>query len=495
MKSFNLVNKPWIPLRNGMSVSLKEVFSNLDLPFIEATPTETVSIFKLILAIAQSACVVSSEDYEDLDTEQLAQQCLAYVDRWSDRFDIYHLTQPFLQFPQLVDAPQKPFHAYSIDSIGSKQKSGVNSQQFKFDFTDAEIARFLLLQQGFCLGGKGVNTKISLSEGFSKGSSGCIGTNQGRKGFLHSFLIADTLIESILINLFSTDEIAEFKQFPEGLGVAVWEDMPTSELCPAATKLQNSMMGRLIPMNRFCLIKDDGFSVIQGLTHLDYKQGLVDPSVSIKTVKNDFKVIDCNSEVQGWRHADAILSFLDNNQSDTLNLQVQHGLFHAKEKKLGSVTLISLGTQIGFNAGEQYMSGKDDHVFSAVQIHPRKINSEFYSNLKAEWLALKDIAKELKSAVIKFYLKVGSDLSNATDRSNSSLRAFWAEIDHHYQDIVSACEDLNDSGFDKRVALRNQILAIARQIYTDLQPISARSIEAWARSKPNLHHFKLGESA
>src|SRR5690606_13988506 len=100
---------------------------------------ETISIFKLILAIAQSACVVNSEDYEDLDAEQLAQQCLAYLDRWSDRFDIYHPTQPFLQFPQLVDAPQKPFHAYSIDSIGSKQKTGVNSQQFKFEFTDAEI--------------------------------------------------------------------------------------------------------------------------------------------------------------------------------------------------------------------------------------------------------------------------------------------------------------------------------------------------------------------
>lgn len=497
MKSFNLTSSDWIPLQNGKLISLFDAFADTTQENLGGTPLEAISILKLLLAIAQSACKVDDYDYEEMTISDFSEKCRLYLTKWKDHFDLYDPIQPFLQFPQLngFNVESKNLRLYSNHGIGSKVNKGLNHHQFDIEFDDAEIARILLLQQGFCMGGKGVNTSIKLSPTLpSKGVTGCIGTNQGRKGFLHAFMFGENLLTTLFINLLTTEEIDGLKQFRDGLGVAVWEDMPISENCSSADRLSNSLMGRLIPMNRFCLLSDGGIKIIEGIRHQDYSVGLVDPSVTLRsTVKNsgiEYKVIESNVSKQGWRSTDSILSFLDLNDSGLLNIQVKHGLFHAKEKGLEKTALVTLGTQIGFQTGEQYMGGNDDYVHSLIYLNAKQINSEFYSNLKVEWLKLSELVDQVSKGVYAYYKLTGIENKDIlSERTNLVTQGLWANISNHYQSLADSCLNNEKNSMENRYSAREKIVSLADQAYESIQPELTKKLQAWVKCKPYLKKY------
>lgn len=53
--SFNLIDEKWIPTVDKGLVSLKQVFSDREIKQLGGSVIEKLSIFKLLLAIAQSA--------------------------------------------------------------------------------------------------------------------------------------------------------------------------------------------------------------------------------------------------------------------------------------------------------------------------------------------------------------------------------------------------------------------------------------------------------
>ena len=67
--------------------------------------------------------------------------------------------------------------------------------------------------------------------------------------------------------------------------------MPKGEQCETANVLQNSLMGRLLPLSRFCLLNDKGLHYSEGITHLDYKSGMIDPSVAMNPSTKPPKVL------------------------------------------------------------------------------------------------------------------------------------------------------------------------------------------------------------
>ena len=54
-KSFNLIDKPWIPVSLRGEVSLLQVFTDVSIKELSGTVLENLSIFKLLLAISQAA--------------------------------------------------------------------------------------------------------------------------------------------------------------------------------------------------------------------------------------------------------------------------------------------------------------------------------------------------------------------------------------------------------------------------------------------------------
>mgnify|MGYP000423271762 CR=1 FL=1 len=94
-----------------------------------------------------------------------------------------------------------------------------------------------------------MDNSITLTPGYQgKSATGKSGPAVASKGLLHSFLLSNDLWHSLWLNLLSQEQIAAAKVFPAGVGTAPWEVMPMGEACTTAQQLQQSLMGRLVPL-------------------------------------------------------------------------------------------------------------------------------------------------------------------------------------------------------------------------------------------------------
>lgn len=108
---FDLVDEPWLPvrLRDGTSreVGLRQALVGaheivgLDIEF----PTQEPALLRLLLAVCYRALQgpVDDEAWEALwSAASLPEDAFSdYLDRWRDRFDLFHPTTPFFQAPGL----------------------------------------------------------------------------------------------------------------------------------------------------------------------------------------------------------------------------------------------------------------------------------------------------------------------------------------------------------------------------------------------------------
>lgn len=138
---------------------------------------------------------------------------------------------------------------------------------------DSQKALLLLTQMSFAFGGKKTDNKVVLTPGYAgktnakgKPATGKPGTAVGFMGLLHSFAVGSTLHQTLWLNLLSYKDIHEIGLFTNGIGSAPWERMPEGEDCETAKALKNSVMGRLIPLCRFCLLTDNGLHFTEGST-------------------------------------------------------------------------------------------------------------------------------------------------------------------------------------------------------------------------------------
>ena len=100
--SFNLIDEKWIPTVDKGLVSLKQVFSDREIKQLGGSVIEKLSIFKLLLAIAQSAYTPKDDlDWRNYSKKNFVSKVNSYLDKWHDNFFLYSDENPFLQFPIL----------------------------------------------------------------------------------------------------------------------------------------------------------------------------------------------------------------------------------------------------------------------------------------------------------------------------------------------------------------------------------------------------------
>lgn len=100
--SFNLIDEKWIPTVDKGFVSLKQVFSDREIKQLGGSVIEKLSIFKLLLAIAQSAYTPKDDlDWRNYSKKNFVSKVNSYLDKWHDNFFLYSDENPFLQFPIL----------------------------------------------------------------------------------------------------------------------------------------------------------------------------------------------------------------------------------------------------------------------------------------------------------------------------------------------------------------------------------------------------------
>ena len=134
LSSFSLLDEPWVPVqkRDGTVgvVGLRDVFKGChDLTGLaETAPPSLVAQYRLMLAIVHRALSSSmpqgwtEKDRARWHAEGLPiEQILTYLQKWEDRFWLFHPTHPFLQVAELGQAPEtkdkrKPWAQISLAS-------------------------------------------------------------------------------------------------------------------------------------------------------------------------------------------------------------------------------------------------------------------------------------------------------------------------------------------------------------------------------------------
>ena len=485
---FNLIDEPWVPAAGVGRISLRQVFENPHYRSLGGNPVQRIALLKLLLAIAQAACTPADEQaWRTLGADGLARSCLAYLDRWHECFYLYG-EQPFLQIPAIRAAALQNYGAV-LPEVSTGNTTVLNHGQIERQLDDGEKALLLISLMGFALSGKKTDNSVVLTPGYmgkrndkGKPSSSRPGPGIAHMGLLHSFLIGNNLQETLWLNLLTTRQVEQAAIFPQGIGTAPWEHMPVGEDCPAAQAMRQSLMGRLVPLCRFCLLAEDGLHYSEGVAHAGYKEGVCDPSVAVDHSGKEPKALWVDPDKRPWRELTSLLGFI--NQSDRQgfqSLQLRAGLDRARDAT-EAFAIWSGGLRVSITAGEQFASGSDDFVESQVWLESDVLGELWFVQLKAEMDELGELAKGLYGRVMFFFKEQKADGSKLAAQAST---LFWQLCERHTQQLVDACEP-NEQGAEQRRKLRAIFAGYVQQAYNNFCPHeTARQLDAWAKCRPN----------
>lgn len=488
---FNLIDEPWIPVADYGRVSLRQIFSNPEYRSLGGNPVQKIALLKLLLAIAQAAATPKDEaEWKALGAQGLAERCLSYLDKWHDRFYLYG-DKPFLQMPAIKSARVQSYGAV-LPEVSTGNTTVLSQQQVQKHLDDSERALLLLTLMGFALAGKQTDNDVVLTTGYmAKSKSGKAGPSVEYKGLLHTFLLGRTVSESLWLNLLNERQLEQMNIYPEGVGCAPWELMPEGEGCDKARRLRNSLMGRLLPMCRFCLLVDDGLHYSEGVAHLGYKEGVVDPSMAINYSGKDPKALWVDPEKRPWRELTSLLGFFDQLGSQGFQCwQVLNGLDRACDV-VDSFSIWSGGLSVSSTMGEQKVSGNDDYVESNVSLESTVLGQSWLSQLKQEMDELDALSNILWGKVRSYFSTLKADNGKDVNKTHAGRMArgakglFWQLCERDFQSLVAHCGS-TESDAQQRLKLRRRFSGYVNQAYDQYCPReTARQLDAWAKCRPS----------
>ncbi|MDN8598844.1 type I-E CRISPR-associated protein Cse1/CasA [Citrobacter sp. S2-9] len=501
---FNLIDEPWLPVTDLGLVSLKEIFSNPTLRVLGGNPVQKIALTKLLLAIAQSAATPDDDDdWQQMGWRGMAEKCLSYLDKWHDRFYLYG-DKPFLQMPSVQSAEVKSLGVLSPE-ISTGNTTVLTETQQEKKASDAEKAITIIVQMGFGLSGKKTDNSVVLTAGYQgkqndkgKPASGKAGIAVGHMGLLHSFWLGDSVVHSVWLNLFTSEDITELVMYPT-LGIPPWEQMPAGEDDEIARALKASLTGRLIPVGKFCLLADDGIHYSDGISHAGYLEGKADPTASVDFSQKKPKALWVNPGKRPWRELTSLLQFIEQSkvggyETPQLKLTLKR-IKHSADQ----FAVWSGGLRVSSNAGEQYASGTDNYVQSEMWLSSSLLDSVFLDYLKHEMTQLDDIQKQLWGAITRYFRQL-SDIHKSgsgkaqpfvANLAEKATGTFWQLCERQAQALIDACgPTATGEARLQRLQLRKTFTDYAIQIFDQLCPASsARQMDAWALARPNFSRY------
>lgn len=483
---FNLLDEPWIPVAGNRRVSLLAIFTDSSLTSLGGNARQKIAILKLLQAIAQAACTPPDDTaWRTLGTKGMADACAAYLEKWRDSFYLYG-PQPFLQMP-VAKAAAVPFGTI-MPEIATGNTPRFAHVQCEREVGDADRALILITEMSLALGGKKGDHRVTLAPGHAKKPTAAAGPAVGYLGLLHSFLTGSSIMETVWLNLLSAQTIAGLGRFTAGTGRPPWEQMPASEICPVAQELMNSLMGRLVPLARFCLIGDNGIHITEGISHPDYKADMLDPSAAANRDKKDVKMLWADPDKRPWRSLSAMLSFLGSTRDSG---KAGKGGFQCEQLEFGAQRLAAAGVEsfgiwsgglrVSGNAGEQYVSGTGDQVESEIELYTADLdNANWYPELSLQMKWLEDLSTMLFACVNGYYKEQGVEDNRFAQQA---CGVFWELAERLFPRLLRACAEP-----ELVPELKKDVRKLLFDVYDESCPQgNARQFCAWAKHRPQMN--------
>ncbi|MGL5220155.1 MAG: type I-E CRISPR-associated protein Cse1/CasA, partial [Plesiomonas shigelloides] len=252
-------------------------------------------------------------------------------------------------------------------------------------------------------------------------------------------------------------------------------------------QLKGSLMGRLVPLCRFCLLADEGLHYSEGIAHGNYKEGVFDPSVAIDISGKEPKVRWADPERRPWRELTSLLGFIDQGGKSLDCYQIKLALRKAK-KQVAHFAIWSGGLRVSSNAGEQYASGSDDMVESLCWLSSSHVNALWFNRFQTEIGQLDGLAKTLYGCVMGYYK---AQMVDGESLAKQASNLFWQLCERQSQALIDGCDEVK-----ARQQLRRQFARYTSQVFDQFCPHqTARQMDAWAKTKPNLSAYLQQEQS
>lgn len=133
MKSYNLLDEPWLPVRytDGQvrEIGLLQLFADAGriAALAETAPPNLIALYRLLLAITHRALTLQSGSWTAKEVVRYFREGLpveaihAYLEHWRERFYVFHPEYPFMQVALLATAEEtrnksKPWTQIALES-------------------------------------------------------------------------------------------------------------------------------------------------------------------------------------------------------------------------------------------------------------------------------------------------------------------------------------------------------------------------------------------
>ena len=300
--SLNLTTTPFMEA-GTKRLTLREAFEP-GVQNLTGSPMTRLVQLKFLTAVATAAVrpeLKTLQSRRALTPGSISRAALAYLDAHADLFDLDG-EKPFLQCPEAKRAKTQPATLMLIGGI-SGNTPAICADSLPRLMTDAERIMSVLFAVVCAPGGKKFDPAFKENPAEKRAvKTAPVPPALGLTGSVHAVPLGDTLLDTILLNLFSEEELKGIPLYGGGIGEAPWEKRPRQ--FDAAYPW--TLMGRLVPMVRCALLEGGQLHLGMGVIPVPVEEGAADPTVTIRpdaSKKKGFAVLGFSGSRPTWQRA------------------------------------------------------------------------------------------------------------------------------------------------------------------------------------------------
>ena len=486
--NLNLCTDSWLPvrLRTGSCVrlSLESFFaSSHEVSDLVLATHERISVMRLLICIAQRAIngPADREEWEECK-EKISPKSVDYLRKWRNAFNLLGENGAFLQPTGVCARELKDWGRLSKISMTSAEGNTPslfdNSAGNERSSSLAQVAIDLLTFQNFAPGGtigvtiwSGVQTGVKAPD--SAPAAPCVPSSA-----IHLFVWGENMLDTIWYNLCTNDEVSHYRK---GMGVPIWENMPTSmEHEEAIQNATTTYLGRLVPLSRVVKISTnaDRCLVSKGIHYPVYSSDknllYYESSMSVvRTKDNMLRIVGADIDRAMWRNLPALLH-----------------RFSPEVKSFACLEEQDLPEHYGIWVGAMVLD--QAKILGTMEDYYEHLDREYVGmaadKRQAMLMGMADNGiKCVKAALLSYYTHLNNPFENKKEVFSCAEKYFWSWLTLHksaYINCLGTADEACES-YITGIGMWNKIIGGAARRAFDLLASrnSVRQLSAWARAR------------